>query len=89
MNKKEILINKCQEAIYKIEDSLLKSEIEFTNSSLPKSVLVNVKNEILTMISILDKRKYKPNYPRFILDYPESELQNLLIDVSYLYNKNT
>jgi hypothetical protein len=86
--KKEIVRLKCKDALDKIEQILLKpKEIEECNIS--KSALLNIKYELEIMTKILDKHKYLPAYSRFLLDYPESDLINFLIETAYLYKQKT
>lgn len=50
--------------------------------------LMNTKNELEKMISIMDPRIYKPTYPRFVIDWPESStLAEHLLEASYYYGK--
>ena len=52
-------------------------------------MLFNIKLELEKMLAVLNKSKYLPSYPRFLLDYPENDLINFLLDVSYKYKKMT
>ena len=60
-----------------------------TDRALPIAMLLNIKLELTKMLEILDKTKYQPSYPRFLLDYPDTKLADILLDVSYKYKKMT
>ena len=60
-----------------------------TDRELPIAMLLNIKLELTKMLEILDKTKYQPSYPRFLLDYPDTKLADILLNVSYKYKKMT
>ncbi len=70
----------------KIEDSRIS---KCADEGLPMTMLFNIKLELEKMLAVLNKSKYLPSYPRFLLDYPENDLINFLLDVSYKYKKMT
>lgn len=41
------------------------------------------------MSLILDKKQYDPAYPRFILDYPKTDLIDYYVNIWYEYYKKT
>ena len=79
------LKEKLTEALEKIEEEI--SDYDIKNCNLPKSALINIKLELEKMYEVMDQSKYKPSYPRFLLDYPETEFTNYIIEVAYLYEK--
>jgi len=82
---------KCEEAIKKINEILLKSKNEKEKYGLSDEILLKVRNEIEKMKKTLDKNKFKPIYGIFITDYPAANenLINYLLEVSYFYKKYT
>lgn len=96
MNKKEIVKSKCEEAIKKIEAELLKPDKKVTkydyeigNFDIPKGMLSYIKDELKIMIKILDKNKYAPQYSRRLLEYPDTEIKDILMQAEYLYMRKT
>ncbi|MBF1477775.1 hypothetical protein [Prevotella pallens] len=78
------------EALDKVNKEIEKSRIgKDTDRELPIAMLLNIKLELTKMLGILDKTKYHPSYPRFLLDYPDTKLADILLDVSYKYKKMT
>lgn len=78
------------EALDKVNKEIEKSRIgKDTDRELPIAMLLNIKLELTKMLEILDKTKYHPSYPRFLLDYPDTKLADILLDVSYKYKKLT
>lgn len=80
---------KIVEAIAKVETEIMNFKSGDNEYELSKSFLINVKSELEEMNKFNDKSKYQPSYPRFLLDYPETDLINYLIEVSYLYKQYT
>ena len=78
------------EALVKVKEVSEHSRIgKDTERALPIAMLLNIKLELTKMLEILDKTKYQPSYPRFLLDYPDTKLADILLDVSYKYKKMT
>lgn len=78
------------EALDKVNKEIENSRIgKDTDGELPIAMLLNIKLELTKMLEILDKTKYQPSYPRFLLDYPYTKLADILLDVSYKYKKMT
>lgn len=78
------------EALEKVNKEIENSRIgKDTDRELPIAMLLNIKLELTKMLEILDKTKYQSSYPRFLLDYPETNLVDILLDVSYKYKKMT
>ena len=78
------------EALDKVNKEIENSRIgKDTDGELPIAMLLNIKLELTKMLEILDKTKYQPSYPRFLLDYPGTKLADILLDVSYKYKKMT
>jgi hypothetical protein len=42
---------------------------------------MNIKNELIKMSVILNTNEYDPAYPRFILDYPKTELIDYFVNI--------
>lgn len=57
--------------------------------SLSKEAYFKIKLELERMIVAMDKSQYLPAYPRFLVDYPETELINTLLKAAYLYKTKT
>ena len=75
------------EALDKVNKEIEKSRIgKDTDRELPIAMLLNIKLELTKMLEILDKTKYQPSYPRFLLD---TKLADILLNVSYKYKKMT
>lgn len=91
--KKEIVKQKCNEALLEIEKELKLEKRELIISgydfTLTKSALINIESEIKMMLKVFDKRKYKPTYPRFLLDFPSTPIRDLLMFVNYIYDRDT
>lgn len=84
--------DKLTEALEKVKKELIDYDTRNSQQNdfdLSKSALVNIKMELEKMYEIMDKSKYEPSYSRFLLDYPETELIEYLINVAYLYKQNT
>ncbi|WP_315281102.1 hypothetical protein [Prevotella pallens] len=78
------------EALDKVNKEIENSRIgKDTDRELPIAMLLNIKLELTKMLEILDKTKYQPSYPRFLLDYPDNKLADILLNVSYKYKKMT
>lgn len=78
------------EALEKVNKEIENSRIgKDTDRELPMAMLLNIKLELTKMLEILDKTKYQPSYPRFLLDYPDAKLADILLNVSYKYKKMT
>ena len=80
----ELLVNN---ALKRVVDSIKKHE---KRSIAPLSIQLfnQVKNELEQMIRIMNPRVFMPNYPRFILDWPDEDgLIEELINIAYQYKK--
>ncbi len=78
------------EVLDKVNKEIENSRIgKGTDRELSIAMLLNIKLELTKMLGILDKTKYHPSYPRFLLDYPDTKLADILLDVSYKYKKMT
>lgn len=75
------------EALEKVDDAVSRHE---RNEAAPLSIqaLMNIKKELKEIIIVMDPRIYIPDYPLFILDWPDEDgLIDKLINISYLYGK--
>jgi hypothetical protein len=89
MNNKQEVKELCLNAIERINQAVQNHE-QGIAEDLNIPILQKVAGEIQKMASELDKSKYKPSYPRFLLDWPDEHgLVEYLIQVSYEYSKRT
>jgi len=86
MEKENIKI-RCVEAINKINIALSKKDS--SEYALSESMLLNIKIEVEIMLQKMNKDEYSPSYPKFLLDYPITELIDYLIETAYLYKRKT
>ena len=82
-----MLKNKLIEALKKVEKEITAYDTKNCHNDfeLSKSALINIRMELERMYEVMDNSKYEPSYSRFLLDYPETELINYLIDIAYMY----
>lgn len=58
------------------------------NAALSLPMLEKIYAELEKMRSVSDPKLFKPNYPRFLLDWPDNTgLKILLMNVAYKYGK--
>lgn len=83
---RKILLNALSEVEKEINNYNIQN-IEDMN--LSQSAYLKIKKELEQMILVGNNALYIPTYPRFLLDYPETELTKLLLEASYLYKKKS
>ena len=80
----ELLVNNT---LKRVVDSIKKHENRIV-APLSIQLLTQVKKELEQMIIIMNPRVFMPNYPRFILDWPDEDgLIEELINIAYQYKK--
>lgn len=58
------------------------------NAALSLPLLEKILAELEKMRSVSDPKLFRPNYPRFLLDWPDDTgLKTLLMDIAYKYGK--
>jgi hypothetical protein len=87
--KKAYVKKLCEEGINKIDNIFKNYSFDDEYENIPVGALKNVKDEFIKMLNTLDKRQYAPIYPRFLLDYPSSELRTYFIHIANEYDKKT
>ena len=87
MSKQDNVKILCESAILKVEEAI-KTHNEGNPADLSVPLLQNVKSELTRMTEVLQPSKFKPSYPRFIMDWPdEYGLVSYLSEVAYQYGR--
>lgn len=87
--KKAYVKKLCEEGIVKANEILSHLKEGEFYQELSRGALINIKNELKEMSLILDKKQYDLAYPRFILDYPKTDLIDYYVNIWYEYYKKT
>lgn len=79
----------CKQAIEKVDEAIAKHEAG-EPADLSISMLHKVRIELETMSVEMSSSKFKPSYPRFVMDWPDEHgLIAYLVEVSYQYSRLT
>jgi hypothetical protein len=79
----------CERALDRV-DAALENHRAGRPEDFSVGVLENVRCELVQMASTLDKDRFRPSYPRFILDWPDDHgLVEYLLRVSHDYRRWT